>query len=86
MALTFARSRYHEQRVFVIHQANESTLLNISGEPLRAGVVLESREARQRGSMAAPSSSTGGFSLSPFVLDPKGGAYSSPVTPYSAIV
>ena len=31
----------YEYRVFMVHQANESTFLHLSAEPLRDGVVVE---------------------------------------------
>ena len=31
----------YEYRVFMVHQAKESTFLHLSGKPLRDGVVLE---------------------------------------------
>ena len=31
----------YEYRVFMVHQANESTFLHLSAEPLRDGVVIE---------------------------------------------
>jgi hypothetical protein len=43
VALSFSTSRLvsYQYRVFIVHQANESTFLHLSAEPLRDGLTIE---------------------------------------------